>query len=263
MVPTAPDRSPSGPDRPVVVLVDAYTSGKYLPPEFAAHGADLVHVQSTPEFMPSMPAPDLSPYRAALVHQDVDRTVARLAPYRPVAVLAGQEPGVDLADVLAERLGVPANGTALSAARRDKYVMIETLRAAGLRCADQARSGDVDRLVAWAHGRGSWPVVVKPLRSAAGDSVFVCRDTAEVRQAAEAVLTGETIYQESNHEALVQSYLHGTEYVVDMVSRDGRRHLCGVWEYQKRLLPSGRNIYDRERLLAHDEGPALKPSPRT
>ncbi|MBO1284366.1 ATP-grasp domain-containing protein [Streptomyces sampsonii] len=256
MVPTAPDRSPSGPDRPVVVLVDAYTSGKYLPPEFAALGADLVHVQSTPEFMPSMPAPDLGPYRAALVHQDVDRTVARLAPYRPVAVLAGQEPGVDLADVLAERLGTPANGTALSAARRDKYVMIETLRAAGLRCADQARSGDVDHLVAWARARGSWPVVVKPLRSAAGDSVFVCRDTAEVRQAAEAVLAGETIYQESNHEALVQSYLHGTEYVVDMVSRDGRRHLCGVWEYQKRLLPSGRNIYDRERLLAHDEGPA-------
>ena len=73
----------------VVVLVDAYTSGKYLPPEFAALGADLVHVQSTPEFMPSMPAPDLGPYRAALVHQDVDRTVARLAPYRPVAVLAG------------------------------------------------------------------------------------------------------------------------------------------------------------------------------
>ncbi|MFB7614088.1 ATP-grasp domain-containing protein [Kitasatospora sp. NPDC056181] len=245
--------------KPVVVLVDAYTSGKYLPPEFAAQGAEAVHVQSTPEFMPSMPAPDLGPYLANIVHEDVDTTVELLAKYEPVYVMAGQEPGVTLADTLSERLGVPTNGTLRSEARRDKYRMIETLRAAGLHCAEQFKSGDVQELVDWAERAADYPVVVKPLKSAAGDSVFVCADADEVRAAARAVLSSDTIYCETNREALVQSYLRGPEYVVDMVSSGGRRYVCGVWMYHKRLLPSGRNIYDREHLLdaAEDPAPAL------
>ncbi|MEU8975210.1 ATP-grasp domain-containing protein [Streptomyces monashensis] len=243
-------------NRPVVVLVDAYTSGKYLPPEFAALGADLVHVQSTPEFMPSMPAPDLSVYRAALVHDDLEKTLVRLEKFAPVCVLAGQEPGVLLADRLSEQLGLPTNGTALSEARRDKHRMGETLRAAGLHCADQLKSRDPDVLVRWAEELGEYPVVVKPLNSAAGDGVFICASAHEVREAAEGILDSETIYGDTNTEVLVQSYLQGTEYVVDMVSYGRRRYVCGVWEYQKRLLPSGRNIYDRERLLGPAEGPA-------
>ncbi|MGW1465147.1 ATP-grasp domain-containing protein [Streptomyces sp. NPDC002308] len=243
-------------NKPVVVLVDAYTSGKYLPPEFAALGADLVHVQSTPGFMPSMPAPDLSVYRAALVHEDLEKTLARLEEYAPLCVMAGQEPGVLLADQLSEGLGLPTNGTALSEARRDKYLMGEALRAAGLHCADQLRSRDTQALVRWAEGAGRFPVVVKPLNSAAGDGVFICADAEEVRAAADGILGTETIYGDTNTEVLVQSYLQGTEYVVDMVSYGRRRYVCGVWEYEKRLLPSGRNIYDRERLLAADEGPA-------
>ena len=241
---------------PVVVLVDAYTSGKYLPPEFAALGAELVHVQSTPGFMASMPAPDLSGYAATIVHEDLAKTVEQLLPYAPVCVLAGQEPGVLLADALSARLGLPTNDTSRSAARRDKYQMIEALRAAGLHCATQFKSGDVAALAGWAQRTGTYPVVVKPLRSAASDNVFICAGADEVRAAAASVLGSETIYHESNQEALIQSYLDGTEYVVDMVSYEGRRYVCGVWEYQKRLLPSGRNIYDRERLLAPDEAPA-------
>ncbi|MEU9197838.1 ATP-grasp domain-containing protein [Streptomyces hundungensis] len=243
-------------NRPVVVLVDAYTSGKYLPPEFTALGADLVHVQSTPEFMPSMPAPELGGYTATLVHTDLEKTLLRLAEFAPVAVLAGQEPGVVLADLLSERLGLPTNGTALSAARRDKYLMGEALRTAGLHRAEQTKGRDLDALVAWARDLADFPVVVKPLNSAAGDGVFICADEGEVRRAAQEILGTRTIYGDTNAEVLIQSYLHGTEYVVDMVSYGRRRYVCGVWEYQKRLLPTGRNIYDRERLLAPDEGPA-------
>ena len=241
---------------PTVVLVDAYTSGKYLPPEFAALGARLVHVQSTPEFMPSMPVPDLSPYQVRVVHRDLDETVALLVEHSPLCVLAGQEPGVLLADALAERLGVPTNGTALSPARRDKYSMIEALRAAGLHCAEQFKSDDPEALVGWSERARDYPVVVKPLSSAAGDSVVVCDGPDQVRAAAKAVLAAETIYGEPNGEALVQSYLHGNEYVVDMVSCQGRRYVCGVWQYRKRLLPSGRNVYDREHLLTPNEAPA-------
>jgi hypothetical protein len=231
----------------VAVVVDGYTTGNYLPPAFDRAGADVVHVQSTPELMASMTPPDLDRYLANIAGGTPEEAAERLRGYDPVCVLAGQEPGVPLADRLAELLGLPGNGTAGSAARRDKYEMIEALRRAGLHCADQLRSADPEELVAWASERGSWPVVVKPLTSAATDGVAVCADAEQVRKAAEYVLTTSTIFAEPNRQALVQSYLPGAEYVVDTVSCAGRRYTCGVWRYHKRLLGT-HNIYDREVL---------------
>ncbi|MEO7261048.1 MAG: ATP-grasp domain-containing protein, partial [Jatrophihabitantaceae bacterium] len=92
------------------------------------------------------------------------------------------------------------------------------------------------------------PVVVKPLASAATDSVAICADAAQVGQAAATILGTPTIWGEANLEVLVQSYLDGVEYVVDMVSWQGRRYTCGVWEYRKRLV-GVHNIYDYELLL--------------
>lgn len=241
-------------NRPVAVLVDAYTTGNFLPPAFDRLGVDVVHVQSTPELMTTMLLPDLTAYRANVVGTDPAAAAAELAAFSPIAVVAGQEPGVPLADELAERLGLPTNGTARSTARRDKYEMIEALRAAGVRCADQFRSDSAEEIVRWAERRGEYPVVVKPLNSAATDGVEICADPTQVRKAAESVLGSRTIYDELNEQVLVQSYLDGTEYVVDMVSRDGKRYTCGVWEYRKRLLGT-HNIYDREVVLEPAERP--------
>ncbi|HEY1973787.1 MAG TPA: ATP-grasp domain-containing protein, partial [Pseudonocardia sp.] len=243
------------PSKPVAVLVDAYTTGNFLPPAFHRLGAEVVHVQSTPELMTSMLGPDLTAYRANVVHTEVADTASRLAEFGPACVVAGQEPGVPLSDALSEHIGLPTNGSALSSARRNKYDMIEALRAKGVRCAEQLRSGDPAELLAWAERRGEYPVVVKPLSSAATDGVAICHSPDEVLAAAKAVLATETIYNEANTEALIQSYLAGTEYVVDMVSCQGRRYTCGVWEYRKRLIGSTHNIYDTEAVLPSDAGP--------
>jgi carbamoylphosphate synthase large subunit len=240
--------------RPVAVLVDAYTSGNYLPPAFARLGVDLVHVQSTPELIGTMTPPALQAYVAALVCDTPEATAERLRAYAPVCVYAGQEPGVPLADRLAQLLGLPGNDPALSLARRDKYEMIETLRRAGLHCAEQFKSEDPEEIVAWAVDRDDYPVVVKPLNSAATDGVAVCDTAEQVRKAAEQVLNTRTVFDEPNREVLVQSFLVGTEYVVDTVSHDGQRYTCGVWEYRKRRLDT-HTIYDREVLRAQDERP--------
>jgi biotin carboxylase len=241
-------------NQPVAALVDAYTTGNFLPPAFARLGVDVVHVQSTPELLGSMLAPDLTAYRANVVPDTAPggSLAERLAAFAPIAVAAGQEPGVPLADELSETLGLASNGSALSAARRNKYEMIEALRRAGVRCAEQFRSGDAEEIVSWAVAWGEFPVVVKPLASAATDGVAVCSTVDEVRKAAEAILATRTIYEETNDEVLIQSYLRGEEYVVDMVSCQGQRYTCGVWQYHKRLLGT-HNIYDRETNLPQDD----------
>jgi hypothetical protein len=241
----------TGQTKPVAVIVDVYTCSEHLLAGFRALGADVVQVRPRPEVSPAIPE---LPYLATVFGSDAGELAAELARYSPVAVVAGQEPDVPLADALAARLGLTGNDPATSLVRRDKYDMIEALRRAGVRCADQFKSNDVEQVVAWAARRGDYPVVVKPLTSAATDHVAVCRSAEEVRQAAEAVLAASTIFDDPNDEVLVQSYLAGTEYVVDMVSSHGRRYTCGVWEYRKKLRGM-HNIYDTEVVLAHDEHP--------
>ena len=235
--------------RPVVAIVDSWTCSHFLFDAFTALGVDLVQVKPDPElaaFGPPMA------YLATVTGADPAALADQLAGYSPVAVLAGQEPDVPLADSLSERLGLPSNGTALSSARRNKYDMAEALRAAGVRCAEQFKSDRAADVVAWAEGTGRWPVVVKPLASAATDNVAICSDAGQVRQAAETVLGSEMLWGEPNSEVLVQSYLDGVEYVVDSVSWDGRRYTCGVWEYRKRQV-GVHNIYDYEVLVPAED----------
>ncbi|MGW7410512.1 ATP-grasp domain-containing protein [Streptomyces sp. NPDC054833] len=242
------------PSRPVGVVVDAYSIGKFLPAAFRRLGADVVHLQSTPEFLASVPPPDLGPYIANVVHGtgDWDRTAKELAAYAPVGVLPGQETGVPPADTVAERLGLPGNPAATSAVRRDKYRMIEALRAAGLRCARQLKSADAAEIVDWAERDAGYPVVVKPLSSASTDGVSICRSAEEIRTAVAAVLGTCDIFERCNAEVLAQSFLRGPEYIVDVVrGPGGGRHVCGVWRYEKTETGTKR-IYDKDILLDPD-----------
>ncbi|WP_228979446.1 ATP-grasp domain-containing protein [Streptomyces sp. DH12] len=240
---------------PTGVVVDAYTTGNLLPAAFAAHGARLVHVQTRRAVSTALPGPDLARFAGNLVYAG-EPTLDELRALAPAFVVAGQDSGVALADLISERLGLPTNGTALSTARWDKHAMGERLRARGLRCARQFRSADPADLVRWRKesGPGDLPVVVKPLGSAGTDRVYVCRTDAEIEAAAAAVLGGPDVYGRPAGEVLVQSFLEGTEYIVDSVSRDGEHYFCGVWRYHKRLV-GGRPVYDRDTLLAPDEEP--------
>ncbi|WP_405540368.1 ATP-grasp domain-containing protein [Streptomyces sp. NBC_00075] len=236
---------------PITVIVDGYSSANFLPTAFRQRGFEVVHVQSSAELRPTMIPPDLSQYADNIVCSgttDIDATVERLAHYRPLAVLAGQEPGVILADLLSERLGVPTNGSVQSQARRDKYQMIETLRAAGIPCAEQFKSADPQELAAWAQRSGGFPAVVKPLASSSSDNVFICHTTQEVIAAARQVLRARDMFGSPNTEALVQSFLDGTEYYVDVVGAEGEFFVCGIWECEKSMVGPGRRIYDRDIL---------------
>lgn len=235
--------------RPVVAIVDSYTCSDFLLTAFGALDVDAVQVRSDPG-LPSF-SPNLK-YLATVCGGDPAVLASELGQHSPIAVVAGMEPDVPLADVLSERLGLPTNGTALSSARRNKHDMAEALRRAGIRCAEQFKSDRAEDIVAWAEASGRYPVVVKPLASAATDGVAICADVGQVREAAEAILGTETLWGEANREVLIQSYLDGIEYVVDMVSWQGRRYTCGVWEYTKRLV-GVHNLYDYEIALPPED----------
>ncbi|MCP9211490.1 ATP-grasp domain-containing protein [Streptomyces sp. NEAU-Y11] len=244
--------------RKTVVIVDGYSNAPALIEAFAERGYQAVHVLGSAEPYATMVQPRPEDYAHWLVCPDetaVAATVDRLAALDPIAVIPGQEPGVRLADTLSERLYLAGNGTTLSRARRDKYEMIETLRAAGIRCAEQLKTGSAQEAADWAHALGTTPVVVKPLASASADNVYICHTLEEVAAAVDRILASRTVFDEPNTEVLVQSFLQGPEFSVDTVSAKGTHYLADVWESRRKAIGGGRQIYDMAVLLDPEREP--------
>lgn len=218
--------SPTG----VVAIVDAYSSARCLAPIFRERGFDCVHVRSAATanatYERSLRPAD---FVAEVVHEgDVARTAAAVARHSPTCLIPGIESGVELADVLSEALGLRTNGTARSRARRDKYRMMETVRAAGVPGIEQVLADDLDTLLDW-HAKAGGPVVLKPVRSAGNDGIHFCDDAGEVRAAFEALIGTDSALGTRNRAVLAQEYLVGGEYIVNTVSLDGRHHVTDVW----------------------------------
>eukprot|EP00667_Euglena_gracilis_P005772 EG_transcript_5811 len=257
---------PPTPGPSAVVVVDPYSSGRYLLCELRDRGLPIICVRSSLKLGPFfLQAYDRHRafFAATVDHEDLPSTLAQLQalPYTIVAVLPGCEPGVALADTLAEALQLPnANGTALLPARKDKAQMQEQLARCGVPAAQQVRSGELAVLLAWVRGHGRWPVVVKPLCGSGSDGIYFCQDEAAVA-AAHRALIGAVANGQRVDELVVQEFLTGTEYIVDTVSHAGRHIVVAIWQYTKRhgtpwsptciicehndLLPSAGPVQDR------------------
>jgi len=220
-------------------------------PMLQARGIPVVHVQST-DTRPRLFAGSLMSDRYAnhlVFRGDVGEVADRLRSLGVAAVFAGFETGVELADALSSALRVDSNGVALSRARRDKAVMADALRAAGLRAPKGAVFTHVDAALDWVRQELPYPVVVKPLASGGTDAVRVCRSDAELGAAAQRILTSPSIFDATNEAFLVQEFLRGREHVVNTVSCDGFHFVSDMWAYDKRLTPEGHIVYDRDVLL--------------
>ncbi|GCD46534.1 ATP-grasp domain-containing protein [Streptomyces paromomycinus] len=241
------------------LIVDAYSSGRFLPAALAGLGVKCVHVQSSPA-LPSylLRTFPQDAFTECLVHDgDLEALLDAVRPAAPAFVLPGNESGVDLADTLARRLGLPGNAPDERRVRRDKYDMAMAVRAHGLRAPDTLRTSRFDTALGWARAHGRWPLVVKPADSAGTDNVFFCADPVELCTSFGHILSSSNIQGSRNKTVVLQERLTGTEYFANTVSVDGRHHIAEIWRYHKRRGRSGAAIYDYEEpLTAHDPAAA-------
>jgi biotin carboxylase len=236
---------------PAVAIVDAYSTARYFAPLFAARGYDCVHVQSRSR----IPAVYARSFRGAdfvdnVIHGgDIEQTVTALARRRLVALLPGIESGVELADQLSERLGLRSNGTACSPARRDKFRMVETVKAAGIPAAAQILASARDELLDWYTSRGAGRIVVKPVRSAGNDGVFFCDDERAVRAAFDALVDTDSALDLPNTAVVAQEYLLGVEHYVNTVSLDGIHHVTDIHSTRHLNVNGVRDLLGGSHLL--------------
>lgn len=236
------------------ILVDAYSTGALLARALAGERR-LLHVRSRAQmpaaFAASCPT-ELFVADYSVADEGLEALIAKLAAHQPAAVLTGSEFGVELADLLAARLGLPGNDPATSAARRDKSLMAEQVAQAGLPVAAQLRTRSMAEALAWFKARGGASVVAKPLDSAGSDNVFICHDALELQAAVETILGSTNLMMLDNQALLLQEYLSGDEYVINSVSHEGEHWITDVWKSSKTFAADGRKIYDCEDLLPAD-----------
>ncbi|QIG94479.1 ATP-grasp domain-containing protein [Bradyrhizobium sp. 6(2017)] len=243
------------------VIVDAYSTGRYLPEEFERYEIGTVHVMSAAQ-IPAI----FQPHFNADLYDEVIRPPEQMSNEEIVEfhaqvlrgrklefVIAGCETGVELADSLSERLGLPSNGTALSAARRDKARLSDALGAAGVRSIRQVVSNNAEEVTNWKHRADFDEIVVKPLNSTGTEDVFFCSTDADIRRAVGAIVGKTNRTGAFNHFALGQEKINGQQYTVNAVSIDGEAFVTEAWTYDTVPIEGASSVCSVERLLGGRE----------
>lgn len=180
----------------------------------------------------------------------------------------------------------------INEARRNKYLMVETVNKAGLDVVKQNLCKTLEEAVEFANtlgisdeeerepqrstdevvetaasteeeftgllgeGRNTKLLdkkmcVVKPIRGAASDSVFLCQTPEEVRQAYADIFGTSILGSLGNkHDTvLVQEFATGTEYAVDTITKNGEHKIAALWRYDKRAANGRSFVYHATELI--------------
>lgn len=243
----------------LVVLVDAYSSGALLAPYFREFGWQVGHIHAlqnpTPVYLRTFRPQDFSFDLQAEGREPA--LIQELGQRFPRAFLAGSEAGVELSDRLNERFGLGGNGTRWSAARRQKNLTHEVIRARGLRSIEQRVGRTFEEAMIHAQELGDWdlgkPLVIKPLRAAGSNGVRFVRNAGELKEAVEALYSGVNILNQENSGFVLQRFIEGPEFAVNTVSAGGVHKITDVWAYERKPVEGYGNLYVADRLLQGDD----------
>lgn len=96
--------------------------------------------------------------------------------------------------------------------------------------------------------------IMKPIRGSGSDSVYLCKTLNNVRQAF-GFIHGRPVFgspQNTHDSVLVQEFAHGTEYALDIVSKDGYHKVAALWRYDKRPANGASFVYHATEVIDAD-----------
>lgn len=196
-------------------------------------------------------------------------------PFNIVAVICESDSGLDYAERLSCAIdSSPANGAHLQhngygVARRDKYLMSKICSDAGIPVVRQALCASTEDAIQKGFEFGvveaninstlpSTEVIIKPLRGVASNRVSLCSTPSSIQSATESILGTAVFgtYDIKYSDVLMQEFITGKEYAIDVVSKNGVHKIAAVWLYDKTSTANdGSNpfVYSCTRLISSDD----------
>lgn len=240
----------------VIVIVDAWSGGKYLLSSFQGLGFYCIHIQSgyvPPIFLEDNAQAIARSDKHIVYDGNINSLVKILRGYSIKALIAGSEGAVNLADELNHLLELPfCNTYSLSAARRNKFLMQNALTSAQLLSISQKQVSSQQELSQWIQQQQNWPVVLKPVQSAGSDGVFICHNMDEAYQAFDFIMGKPDLFKNPNRHVLCQEFLEGTEFVINGVVCAGNYFFTEGWCSLKKKY-KGNPVYDTQFLCYHPD----------
>jgi hypothetical protein len=221
-------------DLKTVLIVDPFSTGKLYAPLLNAQGVRCIAVISTRN-LPEHFSNDLITENFQEVYYWEESLLTTLDELSLSAVIAGCETAIYLTDYLTENLRIPGNSRLTSDLRRNKFSMQQALKKHQLaNIASQLLSSPsrIAEVVASLDPTATY--VVKPLNSAATEGVVFAQGKDEVEAALNnAAWQKKNDLGEINLGFIVQPFVSGPEYVVDMVAFAGTYIIASVCKYTK------------------------------
>jgi len=185
--------------REKVVIVGAYSTGKYLTALFSGYGYQCIHIEPCSNLIEnySLGTESFNPlfYKSIVYNGNLNDLILELTQFEIKCAIPGSEAGVELADKINNELGLRfRNSMESSLYKRDKFIMQEQLKINNLASIPQFCSNKLQDILQWIqHGIG-YPVVVKPISSSDSDGLFFCDNVAQLREAYDRVLGKTNVY---------------------------------------------------------------------
>lgn len=247
----------ASPSKKIVVVVDPFSTGAVVAHQLMQRGYECICVYSDRleniEHVASLIPEGLTlSFTATIPYEgDIKALVSAIqsasGPEKRIdAVLPGAELGVLLADAITDALNLRRNRMEHSPARRDKYLMGETLREAGIRSVKQVKAETWSQAQAFIQsefGSESIQIVLKPLESAGTEDVILCSSMEQAKTTFASIFGKINGLGIENRAVLVQEFLEGNEYVIDTVSLDGTHKVTAIWKYDKRRVNDAAFVY--------------------
>ncbi|KAE9658734.1 ATP-grasp domain-containing protein [Pseudomonas sp. PB105] len=228
-----------------VLIVDPFSTGKLYARLLKAQGVKCYAVIST-DTLPKHFTDDLIREDFEDLYHWEESLLVDLESLSLHAVIAGCETAIYLTDYLTKVLRIKGNSHVTSDLRRNKFSMQQALKHHGLaNIESQLLSSQshirkvVDTLEETA------PYVVKPLNSAATEGVVFAQGRGGVETALNnAAWKQKNDLGEINLGFIVQPFISGPEYVVDMVAFDGEYIIATVCKYTKIHKNGSKFVYE-------------------
>lgn len=182
---------------------------------------------------------------------DPDLIAEKLSQYDIVAVVAGGEPGVRIADQIASRLGLKGNNPDTTYLRCNKEGMFEALKKAGIRTIESTIITTKDDITSFWKNNDLSKAVLKYCESGASVGVHVCLCLDDCYKALDEMIVGKDYLGRTGGDIIMQEYIEGIDCIVNTVSCDGRHKASEIWVDLKR--PNS-PIYCREKTIPYSPG---------
>jgi biotin carboxylase len=229
-----------------VLIVCPFSSGRLYAKEFHKYGFKTVAF-ITPEIPERI--------KAQLIKEDfesifeTEEELMEFVKHNTIkAVVAGSEYGVEVAEELAFKLGLSGNDITVPALRRDKFKMQKALKEAGLAfiptiILKEGESFDIPESKAG--------YILKPCKSSGSEGVHFAENKRELLTAIHNInWKAQNVHGVLNEEFLLQPFIEGTEYVVDLVAfEDGSIKVASVCEYEKCEANNSKFVYKSLKVL--------------